>query len=805
MISPRSAIMATHRLVFIGFALLLPLLQAEAKETAPVLMMPPSYDYTLLCKAEATRLDPQEIKRLRQQGMQKLTPAQLLRLAEAYSGNGDAIAQDYPYALQVIERILKEPYIGENRPIIDNALFIKQDLLEKGKLGAVKWQEAKEILDQLMTRNHAKAYRRYAEMLEEEQHYTEAADYYKKAIIGGNITAYFKLANLYRHHKIPGPPASFNRALTNANTAALQQLAQGNCGVMVELAKFYASLDTIPQAREYSRAWLEEAAATESIPAKLLYAKLRREEAQISKDWRPVVSLWEEAAHLGSVKAMRSLGSYYLSDSAKNPEKASLWLEKASQRADVKASTLMLWAKSLHELDPPPYGRMIEIYENAAAKGREDAWYELARIYQYDLHEPSHLQKALTYYEKAAKAGHISSMRALNTAYRCQIGVHPDKEKADYWASQIMAHSEDAFLERFYNALRSEEEAIPPAMLKRLTSFSRKPENIRSKVALLAYRYVHGEKEDAEKALAELVEKDASASLAAHAAVGEVYIKNGLFSNKRDDGLRLLHRAAQEQNTSALLLLGDTLSERKQYREAVQYYRLAAPKANAAYRKLYHIYEDQENLPLAMAALEHLARQGDILAMLWLAQHFSDEIPDAQKARFWFARAVDHFPCDAEEIQFIADAYRFGENGAPKDVQSAEKWSGYLYRLPMTGDQNTIALARIFLYQEEADEKTRQKQKEALQLLTQMAENGDNEARNTLIDYYLMQERTAPVISLLTAQAKEGSITSMITLSNLYFAGFADLAADPSKGFDWLKRAKEAGSKTASRRLAMLQ
>lgn len=137
---------------------------AKVQENASLFIMPPKYDYSAICKAQASRFHPDEVERLRTHALPELAPDALLRLAEAYSENDDVIAADYPFVLEVIDRITQLPYRGENQSFIDDALFIKYDIFYKGKAGEVKSSEAKAILDTLIARNHAKAHRRYGEM-----------------------------------------------------------------------------------------------------------------------------------------------------------------------------------------------------------------------------------------------------------------------------------------------------------------------------------------------------------------------------------------------------------------------------------------------------------------------------------------------------------------------------------------------------------------------------------------------------------------------------------------------------------------
>ncbi len=792
--------------MFVGAVGVLVLLLSGAADAKEIqFIMPPQYDYQTICKAAAERFDPEEVEALRRRPLSELTPEELVRLAEAYSDNSDVITPDYAFALTAVDQVLKLPYRGENQPFIDDALFIKADILHKGRAGEPRRAEAKAILETLIVRNHAKAHRRYGEIYEDEQRFPQAMESYKKAIISGNITAYFNLARLYHEKKVKASPAEFRRALSNLHDATLQNIAKGNCQVMVEMAKFYRLLEPMEGAHEHSVAWFRHAASTPTISGKLLYAELLLPQAEARNDWREVVALWEGAATLGSVKAMRHLGDYYLSGHAFDPEKARHWLQLASLRKDVKISTLMQWAESLKHLSPPPYADIITIYERAAGHGQEAAWYELGRLYQYDMRSEGHLEKAIAYYQKAAEAKHVAAMRALQTAYSCNIGTGFNREKATFWQQQIETHSDEAFLDAFLRAAERGFAGVTRAMARRLESMAAMPEAVEAKALLAAYYFHQGEEDLANRQTEALLRRDSEENdvYPGHYALGKLYYEGIGFTDGKEYGLKLLERASAAGNASALMRLGDMHAERRQYSQAISYYQKAAKENNTAYRKLYYIYVDLGNVPEAVKSLERLAADGDAEAMLRLAEHYYSDLKEPVQAAYWFEQATRHYPCEAETLQRIAQAYRRGINGAPLDEKQAAAWLRYLQHLPIRAHSQPVVLARTILYLE-GEGSEPQKKREAVEVLTEMAEAGNEDARQTLLDYHLLQSDAKQLIAMLTRQAETGSAISMLYLSNLYLSGFADIPPDKEKALHWLQQAKEAGSETAAFRLALL-
>lgn len=79
------------------------------------------------------------------------------------------------------------------------------------------------------------------------------------------------------------------------------------------------------------------------------------------------------------------------------------------------------------------YGRMLEVYRQAAALGSSEAKTRLGHTYREGWGVPSDLHAAFTWYEKAAKRGMHEAQYHLSQCYENGLGCAIDPRKAKHW------------------------------------------------------------------------------------------------------------------------------------------------------------------------------------------------------------------------------------------------------------------------------------------------------------------------------------------------------------------------------------
>ncbi len=783
---------------------------AEEEPVSLPLMMPPDYQYARICKVSPPLHQQVDSERLKVRPLVEVSHDDLLILLKLNSKSGGSIRADYEYAMQVIDYIEALPARPEYFQLLNEALFIKQDMLHKGKGYEQDNEAAKEVLEMLRTRNSAKAYLRYAQIHESEGDGELAVQSYKQAIIHGNVSAYFDLARLYYERKVEVNDKEVAAAFSRAQDVTLESIARGDCRPMLELAALYRHMETQPDAMAHALAWYEQAAKTNAITPKMRYANLIEDGVVPNATQEQVVTLWKEAARSGSLKARVNLGDYYLSDADYQPMVAVRWYEQVAERQDAKVSTILRLVRAYQSTDEPSLKRIIALYERAAELGHVHAYHELGEIYQYDVSEDGHLDKALELYNKAAELGDAPSMRALQTAYSCNIGTRFDKDKAQYWKEKLESQSKNRLIRALYRALRDDEDQAD-AILERLQPFIIEEQAPDAMIAQAAYHYIQDDEDETDAWIEKALMRDEIADhrYAAHYELGRLYYRGRLFPENKKRALTLLNKAAEEGNPDALLMLGEMRQNAGDFDEAVSYYSRAALRKTSAYRKLYHVYRTVQDERNAYDALNKLAISRDVSAMLLLAQYYDYEesfFMDREKAQQWFNNAISSYPCKPDDVSMIAQSYMYGRNGAPRDPQEARKWISYLQAMPVEQHSDAIALARALLYLsyiddagDYADENAR-----ALDVLITMAQSGNQEARDVLIDYYMIRQQPHEVLKWLEQKAEEGDATAMLQLANLYLSGYVDTEEAKEKAQVWLERAEEAESENAAPRLKIV-
>ena len=827
---------------FFVFIILLSSFFAVSKARAYDLgILPPDIDYASRCiKDERLSVDPYNWsgKTIAQMN---LSTEKLIELLELYYNGSVNINPNYPRVLNIINYL-----VNKKAYQINKALLTKAEMLIKGKGIPQDISKGKELLDSLIKSGEIKAHKIYGVLLTEEGEYIKAAEHYKKAIIAGELSAMLKLSYLYHEKKLPVSDKEIEIMIINAQNVALNYIAQGKCSALTIMGIMYNQLNNVPNAKYYSVKWFEKVALLDDITAKLYLANFIIQGIAKENDKKRVVQLWTEAADLGSQRAMFLLGEYHSFSGKKDEmgkaikwlEKASLrnskaaavllsriyegwegikadknkrlyWLEKASEHPNVESDTLMELAELYEQDDNVPPEKLFSLYQRASLKGSGEALVKLGDAYRYGIGTDRAPTKALRYYRLAASNGKKAAMKAMKQAYECSIGKEYDDKKIEFWADQINYYSEEPFLKAAYDKLLVypyDDSGELKASLERLIAIKQIPEAM---ILLGVYYQKTGNNKLSNYWFNKTIETDKkeNSKYNGHAFFGNLYIEGELVKKDIKRGQELLNIAAQMGHPGAHNKLGKFFMRQGEFSKAEEHLFKAAKNGKvSAYMDIAEIKIQQHKENEAIHILEIAGKRNVVEAMLRLAGGYSSDgwiqEKNEQKAKKWFTKAVESYPCMPGEILKVADSYMEGKNGAPQDVNNAEKWFIILAGKKAETDEDKMRIAFAILNSSLAEKPD--KRNHAISVIEKFADNKNSTAISWLTNFYFNKAKTredsSKAIYWLNKSAENGHIPSMIELANLYISGYM-VEESKDKSIYWLKKASASGSQKAKERL----
>jgi TPR repeat protein len=121
-------------------------------------------------------------------------------------------------------------------------------------------------------------------------------------------------------------------------------------------------------------------------------------------------------------------------------------LQRASHKQHQKAQQLMAALLTYRGESPLDKRAGVALLQSAAEKGDASSQFLLAEaLLQPDIIVSDQVeQKAVSWYEAAAKQGHPMAALRLSKAYgNGLLGLEKDDIKAQYWSQQFMLHSQN--------------------------------------------------------------------------------------------------------------------------------------------------------------------------------------------------------------------------------------------------------------------------------------------------------------------------------------------------------------------------
>jgi len=142
----------------------------------------------------------------------------------------------------------------------------------------------------------------------------------------------------------------------------------------------------------------------------------------LSVDKQEAIKIYEKLAKEDNIFAMRELANLYKYD---NKVLSIIWFEKLVEKNDIQSIKDYAFA-NLRMVSPiivQNVKKAVELYEKLDSLGEVSGLVHLGNIYEYGYFKdefPLDKQKALKYYEKAAKQNYTPAQKKLAKIYLCQ-------------------------------------------------------------------------------------------------------------------------------------------------------------------------------------------------------------------------------------------------------------------------------------------------------------------------------------------------------------------------------------------------
>ena len=164
-----------------------------------------------------------------------------------------------------------------------------------------------------------------------------------------------------------------------------------------------------------------------------------------SKEYADAKQWFEKAANNNYPPAMTWLGLFYENGWGvkKNKKTAKKWYEKSSENNAIAIIAMYDVALWLSSKDSPDASTILSYYQKAADAGHEEAMLRLGLIYDDGEIVTKDDVQAAKWFEKSAEAGNSTGMNNIAYAYRYGSGVQQDYKKAIYWYNKAVDAGND--------------------------------------------------------------------------------------------------------------------------------------------------------------------------------------------------------------------------------------------------------------------------------------------------------------------------------------------------------------------------
>jgi len=167
----------------------------------------------------------------------------------------------------------------------------------------------------------------------------------------------------------------------------------------------------------------------------------------LSVDKQEAIKIYEKLAKEENIFAMRELANLYKYD---NKVLSIIWFEKLVEKNDIQSIKDYAFA-NLRMVSPiivQNVKKAVELYEKLDSLGEVSGLVHLGNVYEYGYFKdefPLDKQKALKYYEKAAKQNYTPAQKKLAKIYLCQEceGDRYNKEKGIKVLKKLTSKGDD--------------------------------------------------------------------------------------------------------------------------------------------------------------------------------------------------------------------------------------------------------------------------------------------------------------------------------------------------------------------------
>lgn len=266
------------------------------------------------------------------------------------------------------------------------------------------------------------------ELGSEDARHTEAHKWLLLAAKQDDITALWRLANIYRYGNSV-TAINYDSALGYARRAA----ALGNeysAKLMRELyheERFPAKTAEIIE--------LEKLAENGDAEAQFQYGKLFAEGNFVKPSDNTAFYWYQKAAAQGNLKAMNNLGVFYMrgQGTPKDYKQALKWISKAAEKDHPTAQNNLGYMYEWGIGVPENWTKSFKWYEKAALNGFPLGMDNLGFMYETGTGTDRDYAKAVEWYTKGAEAGSTTACFHLTWMYKEGKGVPQSEKEADKW------------------------------------------------------------------------------------------------------------------------------------------------------------------------------------------------------------------------------------------------------------------------------------------------------------------------------------------------------------------------------------